>query len=68
MNRDFLNKELYPSPRYEEKGLKLEEDFVQKDEENKHWLRLKERENNSYFFINKLSSCPSVGIVPNFVI
>lgn len=68
MSRNFLNKELYPFPQYKEKGLKLEEDFVQKDEENKHWLRFKECENNSYFFINKLSSCPSVGIVPNFVI
>lgn len=68
MSRDFLNKELYSSSKYEEKGLKSEEDFVQKDEENKHWFRFKERENNSYFFINKLSSCPSIGIVPNFVI
>lgn len=68
MSRDFLNKELYPFPQYEEKGLKLEEDFVKKDEENKYWLRFKERKNNSYFFINKLSFCLSIGMVPNFVI
>lgn len=42
--------------------------YKKKDEENEHWLRFKERENNSYFFINKLSSCLSIGMVPNFVI